>query len=204
MTNFTVLGNPTVDDGYDEGAEAFLFGRIEFNVVGQLGSCVQIQIGPGTAGIANDEGQFGTLLDPVFGSATFIVDSFKPPVLGDLTGDGIVSLLDVAQFVDALQSQDVSVPADTNCDGEISLLDVAPFVALLTGSALPVVDPAPQAEPNFGQLADVNEDGFVDLRDLSCMTDFAGGVNCGVDINGDGVIDLLDICPLIHLILKAE
>ena len=201
MTNSTVLGNVFEDEGYDQGAQAFLFGRIDFDVVGGHDSCVQIQIGPGTAGIVNNAGITGTLLQPVFGSATFIVGGF-PPVLGDLSGDGTVNLLDVAPFVNALQNQVFSFEADTNCDGELNLLDIGSFVALVSGDALPVTDPTPAAEPNFGQFADVNEDGFVDLRDLSCMSDFP--VTCGLDVNGDGSIDLLDICPLIQIILQEE
>jgi hypothetical protein len=54
-------------------------------------------------------------------------------VLGDVNGDGVVSLLDVAPFVNAVTNGDFVPEADINRDGVVSLLDVSPFVALLTG-----------------------------------------------------------------------
>ena len=56
-----------------------------------------------------------------------------PLLLGDLNGDGIVDLLDIAPFVDAIFSTDYVPAADINQDGTVDLLDVAPFVAILTG-----------------------------------------------------------------------
>lgn len=52
---------------------------------------------------------------------------------GDVNGDGLVNLLDVAPFVDAIQSGNFVLEADVNCDGIVNLLDVAPFVDLLAG-----------------------------------------------------------------------
>ena len=54
-------------------------------------------------------------------------------LLGDVDLDGIVSLLDVAPFVDLLLSGEFQAEADTNQDGVVDLLDVQPFVAILTG-----------------------------------------------------------------------
>ena len=54
-------------------------------------------------------------------------------VLGDLNGDGVVDLLDVAPFVQAI-ADGVFIPeADINEDGDVNLLDVDPFIVLLTG-----------------------------------------------------------------------
>ncbi len=54
-------------------------------------------------------------------------------VLGDVNMDGIVSLLDVAPFVNAVTTGTYIIQADINCDGAVDLLDVSLFVALQTG-----------------------------------------------------------------------
>ena len=53
--------------------------------------------------------------------------------LGDVNLDGLVNLLDVAPFVDAISSGEYDIFADTNFDGSVNLLDVQPFVDLLAG-----------------------------------------------------------------------
>ena len=53
---------------------------------------------------------------------------------GDVNCDGIINLLDVAPFVEALSSGQYVIKADINQDGLSNLLDVGPFVALLAGS----------------------------------------------------------------------
>lgn len=50
---------------------------------------------------------------------------------GDVNGDGVVDLLDVAPFVDAVLTGIYIPEADANCDGGVNLLDVSPFIALL-------------------------------------------------------------------------
>ena len=52
-------------------------------------------------------------------------------VLGDVNLDGSVDLLDVAAFIDRIQSGTYQIEADVNLDGEVDLLDVDPFVDLL-------------------------------------------------------------------------
>ncbi len=64
--------------------------------------------------------------------ATGISDD-PPPLLGDVNGDGVVDLLDVAPFVDLLTGGGFQPEADINQDGVVNLLDIAPFVQLLTG-----------------------------------------------------------------------
>ena len=54
-------------------------------------------------------------------------------LLGDLNGDGAVTLLDVQPFVDALISGRFVSTADINQDGRLNLLDVQSFVSILTG-----------------------------------------------------------------------
>ncbi|MEM9411154.1 MAG: PKD domain-containing protein, partial [Planctomycetota bacterium] len=53
--------------------------------------------------------------------------------LGDINGDGLVNLLDVAPFVDAIGSGEYVPAADINGDGLVNLLDVNPFIDLLNG-----------------------------------------------------------------------
>ena len=52
-------------------------------------------------------------------------------LLGDVNCDGMVSLLDVAPFVELITSGQYLDKADINSDGVVDLLDVGPFVNLL-------------------------------------------------------------------------
>ncbi len=54
-------------------------------------------------------------------------------VLGDINGDGVVNLLDVAPFVELISTNTFLPEADINGDGEVNLLDVEPFIELLSG-----------------------------------------------------------------------
>ena len=54
-------------------------------------------------------------------------------LIGDVNCDGVIDLLDVAPFVDAVSNTEYDIKADVNEDGTDDLLDVAPFVQLLTG-----------------------------------------------------------------------
>ena len=54
--------------------------------------------------------------------------------LGDVNGDGVVNLLDVEPFVNALSNGIYIENADVNCDGAVNLLDVQPFIDILSGS----------------------------------------------------------------------
>lgn len=55
-------------------------------------------------------------------------------LIGDLNGDGMVTLLDVAPFVSAIQDTSTfDCEADINQDGTDDLLDVQPFVTLVLG-----------------------------------------------------------------------
>ena len=53
--------------------------------------------------------------------------------LGDVNNDGVVDLLDVTPFVNALTTGMFICEADVNEDGVLDLLDVTPFVNILTG-----------------------------------------------------------------------
>ena len=61
----------------------------------------------------------------------FIGESF---LLGDVNGDGIVNLLDIAPFVNLISSGGFLPAADINGDGSVNLLDIGPFVDLLSGN----------------------------------------------------------------------
>lgn len=53
--------------------------------------------------------------------------------LGDVNGDGMVSLLDVGPFVDLILTNGFECQADINGDGSVDLLDVGDFVDIFTG-----------------------------------------------------------------------
>ena len=62
-----------------------------------------------------------------------LISEGKGCLIGDLNGDGMVNLLDVQGFVDAITSGTFSCEADIDENGVVNLLDVEPFVALLGG-----------------------------------------------------------------------
>lgn len=114
------------DQGYDPSAEAFLFGRVDFEVVGSAGDSVDIIVDEGVAGIVHQ----GMIVDASFGMATVMVSDF---LLGDVNCDGAVTLLDVEPFVELLSTGGFSAKADFNMDGVITLLDIQGFVDALNG-----------------------------------------------------------------------
>ena len=120
-------GPTIIDTGYDFVAGAFLFGQIDFDVVGEPGDSVNIMMTRGVSMIVND----GVALDPEFGSFRLVVAD--EILLGDVNCDGAVNLLDVVPFVDLITSGTFSSKADFDGDGEVNLLDVEPFVDAVTG-----------------------------------------------------------------------
>ena len=54
--------------------------------------------------------------------------SSQTVILGDLNGDGVVTLLVVAIFIDLLSTNTFQLEADINQDGAVGLLDVQPFI----------------------------------------------------------------------------
>lgn len=72
-------------------------------------------------------------LGPIIEDFTVRDLEFFGPLIGDLNQDGVIDLLDVQSFVDALVSGTFVEEADINRDGEVNLLDIAPFVDLLNG-----------------------------------------------------------------------
>lgn len=55
-------------------------------------------------------------------------------LVGDVNCDGVIDLLDVSPFVEAVSGGSFNSKADINMDGVVDLLDVGPFVALLSGN----------------------------------------------------------------------
>ena len=53
-------------------------------------------------------------------------------LLGDVSMDGVVNLLDVGPFIDAIAEGDFIEEADVNRDGVVNLLDVGPFILRLS------------------------------------------------------------------------
>ena len=70
-----------------------------------------------------------------FSSSTTADGSDTPSTLpGDLNNDGVVDLVDIAPFVEALLNAEYVAAGDVNQDGLFDLTDVAPFVMLLSGT----------------------------------------------------------------------
>ena len=72
----------------------------------------------------------------VFSNDIFVWPNTSPknPLIGDVNQDGVVDLLDVAPFVELLNSGEFQIEGDINGDGDITLLDVGPFVDLINGN----------------------------------------------------------------------
>ena len=137
LAAFTVIGGTGIveanngqadfiDMGYDQFADAFLFGRVDLEVIGNTGETFAVAMVPGPGGLVNGQSS----VDPSFGLAFIQISN---TLLGDINGDGQVDLLDVGPFVDLLTAGDFLAEADINGDGDVDLLDVGPFVELLSG-----------------------------------------------------------------------
>ena len=118
-----------VDTGFDAAADAFLFAEVDFTVLPEAagGTMVDILASPGIGGIVNG----GAPVPATFGGATIMIT--EDIILGDMNGDGDVTMCDVNPFVQAILSPTFNEVADINQDGFVSLLDVRPFVEILTG-----------------------------------------------------------------------
>lgn len=212
IINDNGVDGPFLDGGYNADADAFLFARVDFRTV-SAGGIATVTVSAGSGLVVNGGFDCGTMaLDPVFGELSITTPlgvgtdgrrpnnkSDGPPesggLLGDVNGDGKITLLDVQPFVDLIANLEFSLAADINQDGAVNLLDVSGFVALLT-------------QPLVG---DVNCDGCINLLDVPCflgtLVNPANNPPCNfetIDINGDGNIDLLDVAPLSQILLDQE
>ena len=54
-------------------------------------------------------------------------------LIGDVNLDGVINLLDVEPFIDAISNGVYQIEADIDGNGEVNLLDVDPFIDLISG-----------------------------------------------------------------------
>ena len=86
-----------------------------------------------TDGFANDFPGAFTAMVVAQGSREALIVRYSEVLLGDVNLDGVVNLLDVAPFVEALADGTFVPEADINQDGTVNLLDVGPFIQILGG-----------------------------------------------------------------------
>ena len=55
----------------------------------------------------------------------------QPQLVGDVNGDGEISIADVTALVDLVIRQDNNARSDVNVDGETSVADVTALIGLL-------------------------------------------------------------------------
>jgi len=119
-----------LDTGYDAGSDSFLFAKVDFTVIDDpatAGATVDVITSAGAGGIVSGISS----VPATFGGLEITVG---PPafVLGDFTGDGVVSMADVGPFVQAIISNQNDPAGDINQDSLVNLLDIRPFVDLMT------------------------------------------------------------------------
>ena len=116
-----------IDEGYDAGADAFQYGRIDFEIAPDAvpGTTIDLVLSAGAAGIVND----GLFVPATFSGGTITIELEK--VMGDINGDGAVNMGDVGPFVQLIVNREFLDVADVNGDGSVNLFDVRPFVDLL-------------------------------------------------------------------------
>ena len=215
LSGFTTLGGFGIeenhngsglffDTGFDPQADAFLFARIDYAVVGPG----QVDIVPNVGdGLVVSRTNSPNVLNPVFGIATIDSSGFA---LGDINMDGSVDLLDVQPFIDLIFSGEFIVQADFNMDGQVNLLDVAGFIEAITNSPFTGSGNDEDGEQGNGDgpmesgncsLGDLDQSGSVDLLDdidlISLLLE--GGFQCEGDIDQDGKVNLLDVRFFVEL-----
>ena len=112
-----------LDVGYDGAVDAFLFGDMTFTA-----------LAPGQVQFitVTDESQCVNGADAIDVAHSLVtVNVTQKILLGDVNLDGLVTLLDVAPFVQILSDLGYQAEADINQDGAVDLLDVPLFVELL-------------------------------------------------------------------------
>ena len=85
------------------------------------------------------EGHFGLLRSdssrkPAWYSYQSLVPKSDESVTGDLTGDGLINILDLQACVNhILGTQDWGAAADVNCDRAVNILDIQEIVNIILG-----------------------------------------------------------------------
>ena len=191
------------DTGYDENANAFLFGRIDFEVLTDTRGSIELHIAPGNGMVINEWSCLPQIMELEYGSATIEIEGSY--LLGDVNLDDEISLLDIAPFVELLQSNQFLLEADTNFDGQVNVEDIDGFVDLIVG--FPGPDNPPLGEPQDNLLGDVNCDGFVNMIDGPCLVELIEFdlKPCNfftADINQDEAINYFDIRVMAETIVE--
>lgn len=101
---------------------------------GTFGAALEVLCVDLTGDGVNDLITSGFTASPTSIDGIVVIPGIPDFIIGDVNGDGVVNLLDVAPFVTAVSNGDYIPAADTNQDGAINLLDVDPFVGLLAGN----------------------------------------------------------------------
>ena len=69
-----------------------------------------------------------------FGPSLTEIELYGNSIPGDVNRDGVVNLLDIEPFIDAIADGNYDAAADTNADCAVNLLDVNTFIQILTGN----------------------------------------------------------------------
>ena len=129
------------------------------------------------------------------------------PCDGDVDGNGMINVADVAIVVQQVQAacdpalgDPLCVASDINCDGSVDLLDLAAIQCLFEAGA-----PDPTCcglEPPCPCVSDLDGDGLVNLIDFAMFAQCFGGPPSGAcadaDIDCDGDVDYADFVVLCH------
>ena len=120
-------GNPAMLSDFDPNADQ----DFVVAIANSIGIADGITVN--TAGFANDFPGAFTAMVVAEGSREALIVRYSEVLLGDVNGDGVVNLLDVAPFVEVLADGTFVPEADINQDGAVNLLDVGPFIQILGG-----------------------------------------------------------------------
>lgn len=139
--------DPLVGSSGGLGGQSLLFTLMPFAVPAGKAAEINLEIPPMTL-----DGDYPVSLNDftianggslAFGSIPGIirVRALGGPVggrLGDVTGDGIINVLDILPIIDHITGKtplpaELLLPADTNCDGTINVLDIGIIIDLIIG-----------------------------------------------------------------------
>lgn len=128
----------------------------------------------------NETGTATLWINPVDESSTNIVD--------DEPADAMEAITSIALRQDSTTGSVVTVP----------VLSVGDNFA----DVLAAVTPSGGDCPSGFDRGDVNQDGAIDLLDVTPFVDAitVGSAQCEADVNADGSVDLLDVAPFVELL----
>lgn len=126
---------------------------------------------------------------PVFGNAVLAELTFR------VKAGPIPLTLSNAQFVSSATSQNIPVRTQNAIFGVIVPTNTpTPFI---TRTPTLFVDPLPTSTPRVVQSGDLNEDGVINLNDLSILLNAFGTSNRIADLNRDGKVNIFDLSMLL-------